>query len=162
MVGLSTSPMADVFSGNSRPSLGDWGTGTCFLALFNVSQQPLTELLHLSCFPGVIEGHSYVIRAHTTGGISAPMTLRTGASTDATHLAIAVSVGVGEYEILSAFPVTSFAKSPVSVANLGLVRKMTGGAAVESTKIELRDNKTISISTELKALGVLGMLSLNP
>lgn len=45
------------------------------------------------------------------------------------------------------------------IANLGLLGKMAGAAAVVDNKITKLENEKIVIDTNLKALGVLGMCS---
>lgn len=47
------------------------------------------------------------------------------------------------------------------IANLGLVGKMAGAAAIVDNKITKLENDKIVIETNLKALGVLGMIFLH-
>lgn len=68
-------------------------------------------------------------------------------------------LGVRSWEIFSAFPLQAFngAKhGKVLVSNLGLLRKMTGCAAVVSNSISDMGNGRIMIDAHLKALGVVG------
>ena len=138
---------------------GGAGTGTAILALFNVSQRSLAELVNISAFPGVEKGEEYVVRAHTSGELSNTLTL--GGHTPVVSLEVAVK----GYEILSAYPLRSFtlsgstglSSSATKVAVLGLLGKMTGAAAVTGSKMQMEDNGRLKIDVSLKALGVLGI-----
>lgn len=95
----------------------------------------------------------YVIRAHTTGRVSTPT--RAGRADSL----VAVSFDARGYEIACAFPLTRFGGTGHRggwVANLGLVGKMTGCAAVVASSIQQDEGGTVSLATRLKALGVLG------
>lgn len=133
--------------------IGSSQTGTGILGLFNVSARHLTELLHLDFFPGVVSSGKYVVRAHTTGKTSQPMSLGTPESL------IATSIPEGEYEILCAFPVTPFKSRGNEVGHvgvLGLVGKMTGCAAITASSVIQRLDGRVVISGSLKALGTMG------
>jgi len=125
------------------------------IGVFNVSQRPLSELIPLSKFPGVVEAQYYVIRAHSSGLISKPMQV-----VDANSL-LYISLGIRGYDILSAYPLRGFVdekkQETTWIANLGLLGKMAGGAAVVDTRITKAENGRILIDTNLKALGTLGM-----
>lgn len=130
-------------------------TGTSILGLFNVSQQSLTEIIPLSEFSGTEEG-TYVIRAHTTGQCSKPVSRKKpGFNFAVTELP------VRGWEILSAHPVHGpYSKkgkdAEVYIANLGLIGKMTGAAAIVNTSISSDANWTVRFWTSIKALGTLG------
>lgn len=130
-------------------------TGTGIIGFFNVSQRPLTELVPLSKFPGVVEAQYYVIRAHSSGLVTKPMQV-----VDANSL-VTISLGVRGYEIMSAYPLRGFfdekKKETTWVANLGLLGKMAGAAAVVANQVSKLENGKIVIDTNIKALGVLGM-----
>jgi len=132
-------------------------TGTGMIGFFNVSQRPLSELIPLSKFPGVIEAQYYVIRAHSSGIISKPMQV-----VDKNGL-IFVSLGVRGYDILSSYPLRGFVDEKSSettwIANLGLLGKMAGAAAIVDNRITKLENGRIFIDTNIKALGTLGMSS---
>lgn len=70
------------------------------------------------------------------------------------------SLGVGGYDILSAYTLTKLAgektSNTVSVANLGLLGKMSGAAAVVDNKMSRLESGKIVIETNIKALGILG------
>ena len=71
----------------------------------------------------------------------------------------AVSLDVRGYEILTAFPLTVFhseSRGQVFLANLGLLGKMSGCAAILHSDFELRENGRLLIDAQVKALGVLG------
>ncbi|KAH7197190.1 glycoside hydrolase superfamily [Fusarium flagelliforme] len=129
-------------------------TGYPLLGIFNVSSRPLTELVSLSSFPGIVPGY-YVVRAHTTGKVSQPTTLEGSGSLFTTSLPIR------GYEILSAFSLTPLSSSKhgeVYVSNLGLLGKMAGVAAVimNDIKQELQ-NSRVTLVTRIKAFGKLGI-----
>ena len=133
--------------------LGRSQIGTGILGVFNISGRQLTEMIPLSCFPGAVPSSDYVIRAHTTGKVSAPASMKHQKSLTT------VTLDVRGYEILCAFPLTAFRGAKHEngwVANLGLVRKMTGCAAISTSSINQQGNGRVSVITRLKALGVLG------
>jgi hypothetical protein len=133
-------------------------TGTSFIGLFNISQRPLTELLPLSRFLGVVDAQYYVVRSHVSGLITKPIQL-----VDPSSL-IGITLKTRGYDILSAFPLRGFLAGTEDkaettwIANLGLLGKMTGAAAIVSSDMTMGKNSKISIETSLKALGVLGKL----
>jgi hypothetical protein len=72
---------------------------------------------------------------------------------------IAGSLDVRGYEIFTAFPAIPLKGADhgnIWVASLGLVDKMTGGVALISSSIEMKDNGRVSVDVKLKALGVVG------
>lgn len=108
----------------------------------------------LSKFPGVIEAQYYIIRSHTSGLVSKPLQV-------VDHKAlIEISLGVRGYDILSSYPLRGFVdekkEDTTWVANLGLVGKMAGAAAVVDTRMTKLENGRIYVDTHLKALGTLG------
>ncbi|KAI9708941.1 MAG: hypothetical protein M1820_003635 [Bogoriella megaspora] len=143
-------------------------TGTGILGVFNVSKTPLTELVRLDEFPGVKEDTKYVIRAHTSGKVSREMSL---AELEKGSSVVCLDLPVQGWEILSAYPLIEFGvgrsegapldaemePTPLSVAVLGLLGKMTGAAAIVQGVSEILPGKRIKISARLKALGVLGI-----
>ncbi|KAK1853305.1 raffinose synthase sip1 [Colletotrichum chrysophilum] len=129
-------------------------TGTPILGVFNISARSLTEIIPLSSFAGVLPSMRYVVRAHSSGKVSPPVTPGTPAS------ALTTSVDVRGYEIFTAYPLSSFdseSKGKVWTANLGLVGKMTGAAAIVNSDFLLRHDGKVELKTRLKALGVLGL-----
>lgn len=129
-------------------------TGTPILGVFNISARPLTELIPFSSFPGVDRSIAYVIRAHVSGKVSKPTRLEDPSSFTA------ISLPVRGYEILCASPLTvvpSQKHGEVLVANLGLLGKMTGAAAIINTKITKRDSGRVLLDTRIKAFGIVGM-----
>ncbi|KAH8816375.1 glycoside hydrolase family 36 protein [Xylogone sp. PMI_703] len=133
---------------------GSYGTGTGIIGVFNVSARPLTQLIPLRKFPGVIEAQYYIVRAHSSGRISTPLQI-----VDPLAL-LDISLDVRGYEILSSYPLRGFVDEKrddtVWIANLGLLGKMSGAAAVVDTKMEKFENGRIEVQTNLKALGVVG------
>lgn len=128
-------------------------TGTGILGIFNCSPQPLAEFVHLSDFPGTEEGE-YVIGAFTSGEVSPPV--KRG---DEQAMA-KVELKKQGWEILSAYAVKTLQMDEkhgkVAVANMGLLGKMTGSAAVTGCDIYIEDNGRLRVWTSLKALGTLG------
>lgn len=136
---------------------GDKRTGTGILGLFNVSQRILSELVHLKEFPGVESDEEYIIRGHTTGETSSVIKI------DDKTAIVALELEVKGWEILTAYPLHSFALKPsesesaeIKVAVLGLLGKMTGAAAVLRSELHVEENGRLRIESSIKALGVLG------
>ena len=130
--------------------------GTSIMAVFNVSGRTIAELVNLNSFPGVEKGMEYVIRAHTTGEISSPISLSSELPI------VSLELPVKGWEIFCAYPLTSFdhPKSTfpaLKIANLGLLGKMTGAAAVLKSQTSVEADGRLKIITNLKALGVLGI-----
>ena len=76
---------------------------------------------------------------------------------------ISLEVEVKGYEMLSAFPLQTLPSNPSPITNtpqltpLGLLGKMTGAAALISTKTTLLSEHRLQSTIVLKALGVLGL-----
>jgi predicted CoA-binding protein len=96
----------------------------------------------------------YVVRSHNSGVVSAIM------KPDSFAARVAISLDIHGYDILTAYPLTALESKAghAYVANLGLVGKMTGAAAIVSNEIELLETGRVFLDTKLKALGVLGEL----
>ncbi|GAB7357154.1 hypothetical protein MBLNU459_g8147t1 [Dothideomycetes sp. NU459] len=129
-------------------------TGTSIVGIFNCVQRPLTEFVRLDEFPGTEEG-SYVIRSFHSGRVSKPM------HRGQKSALVALDVDVQGWEIFSAYPVREFEtrkSGKVGVANLGLLGKMTGAAAVSGNDAYVEKEKgRLRLWTSLKALGTLGV-----
>ncbi|KAI5864854.1 glycoside hydrolase family 36 protein [Durotheca rogersii] len=129
-------------------------TGTPILGVFNISRQSLQELIPLSRFPGVVDSARYVVRAHASGLVTPVV------QPSSSNAIIAVSLDTRGYDIFTAFPVTKFdseTNGEVDVANLGLIEKMTGAAAITTSQFELLQTGRVFLDARLKALGVLGV-----
>ncbi|TDZ40290.1 putative galactinol--sucrose galactosyltransferase 6 [Colletotrichum spinosum] len=129
-------------------------TGTPIMGVFNISARPLTEIIPLDSFAGVLRSMRYVVRAHSSGKVSKHLAPGTSAA------AITASLDVRGYEIFTAFPVSRFhseSKGEIWTANLGLVGKMTGAAAIVDSDLMLRHDGKVQLTTSLKALGILGI-----
>ena len=136
--------------------LGAAVTGTPILGVFNISSRPLTEIIPLASFPGVLQSLTYIVRSHTARRTTPPLTL------DRLDASVSLTLDVRGYEIYTAFATAVFESESlgrVRVANLGLVGKMTGAAAIVSNSISLEHNGRVFLDTKLKALGVLGKSS---
>lgn len=96
----------------------------------------------------------YIVRVHSTGIISKPLKL-----SDSDTL-ICISLETRGFDILSAFPLKRIINenkdNEMLIANLGLLGKMTGAAAVIKSRTLQLENEIVLIETRLKALGVLG------
>ncbi|KAF2876898.1 raffinose synthase protein-like protein Sip1 [Massariosphaeria phaeospora] len=134
-------------------------TGVSILGVFNCTQRPLSEFIGLDQFPGAVKGE-YIIRSHTTGQVTNPTSAEKGATF--VHLDLPL---IG-WEILSAYPLQHFklerqhsAGGPedISVANLGILGKMTGAAAIVNTDTYIVQSGRLSIWTSLKVLGTYGL-----
>jgi len=126
------------------------------MGVFNVSTRPVTDIVPLSRFPGVIPSNTYVIRGHSSGLVTPPVQTSSPASY------LTVSLGVRGYDIFCAYPLSVFQrkkKDPVHIANIGLARKMTGCAAILSSHFKLLETGRLLVETKIKALGILGMFS---
>jgi hypothetical protein len=136
-------------------------TGTAILGIFNVSQRSISELLRLNQFPGTEHGN-YIVRSHTTSQVSTV--------TSRNDPCALLNLPTQGWEILSAFPVHTFeldrsqtADGPatISVANLGLLGKMAGAAAIVNSDIHIeRSSGRLRVWTSLKALGTYGESSI--
>ena len=133
--------------------------GTGILALFNISERSLSELVNINAFPGIESKEEYIVRAHSTGEISRSMRL------DSEIPVVSLEIDIKGYEILSAYCLSSFELHTMSsqttpstkVAILGLLGKMTGAAAVTSYDMKLENSGKLQIEVSLKALGLLGI-----
>ncbi|KKA26216.1 hypothetical protein TD95_000094 [Thielaviopsis punctulata] len=131
--------------------------GFPIMGVFNVSSCPLTEVIHLTSFSGILASSTqeYIIRGYTTGKTSAIMT------PDSLKSLVGVSLAVRGYEIFTAYKLASFkgkTEDKVCVANLGLLGKMTGAAAIVGNTIsKMETGGRVYIDTYIKALGVLGI-----
>ncbi|KAL8801617.1 MAG: hypothetical protein Q9182_004347 [Xanthomendoza sp. 2 TL-2023] len=137
-------------------SSASYGVG--ILAIFNISEQALAELIPLRDFDGVKTGAEYIIRAHPSGEVSQPMKL------ESEFPMVNLALDTKGWNILTAYPLhittttTTSSQPPTKIALLGLLGKMTGAAAVVGTpKIEHRGSGIIKIRTTIKALGILGL-----
>ncbi|KAF2741270.1 raffinose synthase protein-like protein Sip1 [Polyplosphaeria fusca] len=134
--------------------------GVSMLGVFNCTQRSLAELIGLDQFSGAEHG-IYIIRSHLSGRVTSPTTTQGNASL--VHLELPVR----GWEILSAFPLQTFklqrsrsgkGPSEVSVANLGLLGKMTGPAAIVNTDSYIeKDSGRLRVWTALKTLGKYGL-----
>lgn len=134
-------------------------TGTSIMGVFNISARPLTDIIPLERFTGVLSSMRYIVRAHSTGVISKPVQPGLPASL------LTVSLGVRGWDIFTAYPLEIFhteERGSVYLANLGLLGKMTGSAAVLSSSFDLEHNGRMFMDTTVKALGILGMFRKTP
>ncbi|KAK1142831.1 hypothetical protein N8T08_007265 [Aspergillus melleus] len=139
-------------------------TGSGILGLFNVSAAKTSCLVSLLDFPGIHEDYTtqYIVRSHTSGRITDPMS-----PTD-TNSVVALGLERKDWEILTAYPVRTLTlkvnpekKIPhelkTDVAVLGLLGKMTGAAALVSSDVYTEPNGRLRLDVSLKALGTLGI-----
>jgi hypothetical protein len=140
-------------------------TGVSILGVFNCTSRSLAELIGLDQFPGAEEGE-YVIRSHTTGRTTQPTTA------EKIDTFVHLELPVQGWEILSAFPLHTFelerqhplaSPSRITVANLGMLGKMTGAAAIINTDSYIeRSSGRLRVWTSLKVLGTYGMFHIFP
>lgn len=152
---LDESSLGRLSSKRTNSETGQAVTGTSIMGVFNISARPLTEIIPLERFRGVLSSMRYIVRAHSTGAVSKP--LQTGLPTSL----LTVSLGVRGWDIFTAYPLEIFhteLRGTVYLANLGLLGKMTGSAAVVRSSSELELNGRVFLDTTVKALGVLGRL----
>ncbi|KAM0329229.1 hypothetical protein ACHAQA_004529 [Verticillium albo-atrum] len=131
-------------------------TGTSILGVFNISSRRLAEIVPLSSFPGVISSVKYIVMSHSGLGISLPISPGSPRS----NVTISLPNGPEGSDVLSAYPLTDFASDTsgtVYTANLGLVGKFSGAAAVVNSDFELDHAGKVQLTTRLKALGKLGI-----
>lgn len=130
-------------------------TGTGILGVFNVSTQPISELVHLDAFPGTEQG-SYVVSAFSTGEVSKPM--HRGEDSGTANM-VGLELAERGWDILTAYPLRAFTvrDKPLSIAVMGLLGKMTGSAAVSGSDVYVESNGRLRTWVSLKALGVLGL-----
>lgn len=139
-------------------------TGSGILGLFNVSTANKSCLVPLLDFPGIHEDYTtkYIVRSHTSGKITDPMSPTDGNSV------VAVNLGQKEWEILTAYPTRTFTlranpekniphEVQTDVAVLGLLGKMTGAAALVSSDVYMETSGRLRLDISLKALGTLGI-----
>lgn len=138
---------------------GRAATGTPILGVFNISNRHLVELIPVGVkyFSGVLDGAWYVVRSHCSGKTSRPVRI----GDDEGEELLTVGLGVAEWDILTAFPVGVFGrgdneKGELYVANLGLLGKMTGAAAILGSRYNLQENGRVFVDVIVKALGILG------
>lgn len=134
-------------------------SGVSILGVFNCTQRALSELIGLDSFPGAEKG-TYIIRNHTSGQVTKPT------KSESSDAFVHLELPTRGWEILSAFPLQSFklkrshdVKGPdeVQVANLGVLGKMTGAAAIVNTDSYVdRSSGRLRIWTSLKVLGTYG------
>ncbi|KAK3117659.1 hypothetical protein LTR53_000788 [Teratosphaeriaceae sp. CCFEE 6253] len=155
--------------------VGPARTGTGVLGVFNVCGQPLREFVQLGEFPGVVAAAAekeekeekgaeakeeeggvsgeYIVTSFVGDDISPPM------SRGSRKALVGVELAKQGWDILCAFPLHCFTikDARVSVAVLGLLGKMTGIAAVAGQTLRMDAHGRLSVRTDLKALGVLGL-----
>jgi len=114
---------------------GSSGTGTAFLGFFNCRNEGITEVVAVGEFIGAESmKDGVVVRSHCTGACSPVLSV-------ADHDVFAMQVEGKGYEVLSASPVF-YAKEMKGLyaADLGLVGKMTGGAAIVRTEFRIQSS----------------------
>jgi hypothetical protein len=147
-----------VYTGFDEPKLlkvdtyhGAAETGSSILGVFNVCQFALSEVLTLADFPGTENG-AYVVRSHVKGKVSFPVRRSDSHS-------IHIDLDKQGYDILTAYPLISMESSSgiKLVANLGLIGKMSGAAAIVSSEVYPAATSRPRLWTSLKALGTWGI-----
>lgn len=134
---------------------GPADTGTPIVGVFNISTRPLTELLPLWRFPGISLSSKYIVRSYSSGKVSPVLS-------PADPLALLpVTLDVRGYNIFTGYPLTqchSEKRGSIYMANMGLITKMTGAAAIMMSSFEmLLGSRRVAGYMRLKALGLLGI-----
>jgi hypothetical protein len=138
---------------------GSAGMGTGLLGVFNTSVKPLSELLHIGQFPGVTDQAEYVVRSHVSGAVTEEMQR----NAPGMGALLPISLDVGEYDVLTACPAIGITDvdlggaATVYIANLGLLGKMAGAAAVVAWHPEVSETRKVCVTSSFKALGVWGL-----
>ena len=134
-------------------------TGVGILGLFNRTAKALAGLIALEEFPGSIVGEEYVVRVHPTGLVS-PVR-----KAERPSPLLSVTLPAKGCLILSAFHVQrvivkrqteSASRETLRFANMGLLGKITGAAAIVGTKMTTHRPDRIGLTATVKALGTLG------
>ncbi|KAL4998742.1 glycoside hydrolase superfamily [Aspergillus recurvatus] len=149
---------------------GRAGSGSGIMGLFSVAKGVKSAIIPVADFPGIYDdtdetGPGYIVRAHKTGRI-----------VEGLYASSTVSVALNErkWDVLTAYPIKSLSPTlnpnqnnneknmtmpnvSVDVAVLGLLRKMTGVAAVLTSDIYIEDTGRLRVDVGIKALGVLGI-----
>ncbi|KAH0561962.1 hypothetical protein GP486_003325 [Trichoglossum hirsutum] len=141
------------------------GTGTSLLAVFNVSNRSIVELIPLRNFLGICGDEEYIIRAHSTGEISK---ILPGDSQSETSLVVS-DLSPRGWEIFSAYPLqivqhgSGDNRESLKIATLGLLGKMTGAVAVLKSEVHAPNSSSgrLKIVVSLRALGKLGLYMSN-
>ncbi|KKY25157.1 putative raffinose synthase protein [Phaeomoniella chlamydospora] len=134
---------------------GRFKSGVGFVGLFNIDYKETSCLVPIKDFPGVVSGQKYIIRSYVEGRISSPVELTNGTLPNNLFF---ILLPIKGYEILTAHPLYDISGSDIMVAPLGLLRKMTGGAALVSAAVGLtEEGNRVRIRVALKALGTLGV-----
>ncbi|KAL4733549.1 glycoside hydrolase superfamily [Aspergillus similis] len=153
---------------------GRAGSGSGIMGVFNVAKGAKSAIIPVDDFPGIYHdqketAQGYIIRAHRTGRI-----------VEGLYVSSTVSVALNERkgDVLTAYPVKALTLSlnprdkdndkernmttakvsvNVRVAVLGLLRKITGVAALVSSDIYIEGTGRLRVDVGIKALGVLGI-----
>ncbi|KAL4982948.1 glycoside hydrolase superfamily [Aspergillus falconensis] len=153
---------------------GRAGSGSGIIGVFNVAKGVRSAIIPVADFPGIYDDQEeaepgYIVRAHRSGKI-----------VEGLHASSTVSVTLNERkgDVLTAYRIKSITltlnskvddspnertmttakvPAPVSVAVIGLLRKMTGVAALVSSDIYIEDTGRLRVDVGIKALGVLGI-----
>lgn len=125
--------------------------GSALLAIFNVSERQNSELLRIDDFPGISPEHNYVIRAHTSGEVTA---IKPG-----TGSLMPIVLPRCGWELFTAVPVVEITHPTLmghfSFGVLGIISAMSGVSALIHQSIA-SETAHIAVTITLKALGTLG------
>ena len=153
---------SSVYISNTEPRLlkvgsyhGRSSTGVGLLGVFNCSNGPLLDLVHLQDFRGTLTEQEYIVRSFASGKPSNVMK-----PSDKISI-ISVDLPVRGWDILTAYPVFTWSRDDKStkIAPLGLIDKMSGAAAVLDYTVNPNSGQRLLLSIVLKAMGILGKSS---
>ena len=133
-------------------------SGSGILGLFNVSNHEISFMAPVTDIPGVKDAiirdnAKFVVGSFQTGKVTGA--LRPSVRLEPKLLFVG-SLPVRGWDILTAYPVHTTAEGK-EVAVMGLLGKMTGVCAVESTSWNVLENGRLKIRVVLKAVGKLGV-----
>ena len=125
------------------------------LGVLNTTKVPRSELLTINGILRTILATSYLVCSYQSG-LHHKLT-----SSDNQLPPVLLDLAFGGWDILTAYPLQSFRLSSevedVEIAILGILRKMTGAAALAKVEILVDDDaQQIILRVGVKALGTLG------
>ncbi|KAF8475802.1 glycoside hydrolase superfamily [Kalaharituber pfeilii] len=130
--------------------------GNSFLAVFNVSSNPITEVVTLNDFPGIVPTEHYVIRAFAANTV-----VSEGTRSDRIGHTISLTLDSSGWEFFTATRVEERARGRAQgdtfwVGCFGLMDKIAGGVAVLAQNVTVVAEGRVRVTVTLKALGVMG------
>ncbi|KAG0636371.1 glycoside hydrolase superfamily [Tuber brumale] len=152
-IALPTDPFV-AYNSNRLLKVGNFSGGrggSSTLAVFNVSESQNSELLSVDDFLGILHEHNYVIRAHTSGGVTEV--------TGGTGSLIPIILPQNGWELLTAVPIVEIthlqSTGRFTFGVLGIISAMAGVSAIIQQSVNT-GSAHIAVTITLKALGTIG------